>query len=102
MGCHCSNNSLQVVNLPNAKLASNTLPVEVMSGLDRVLRTGALVSTAQTARKYALRPGEREEGLAGYQSTALEAEIHSKELSDYSVQTQAAGIPHSSGGNSYL
>lgn len=34
------------------KFASNTLPPEVVAGLDKVLRNGALASNMQTSRKW--------------------------------------------------
>jgi len=54
MGCRGSRSTVKAVNgeAHVQKFASNTLPQEVIAGLDKVLRNGALSSNLQTSRKW--------------------------------------------------
>lgn len=54
MGCRGSRSTVRAVNVEAhaQKFASNTLPPEVIAGLDKVLRNGALASNLQTSRKW--------------------------------------------------
>lgn len=54
MGCRGSRSTVKAVNgeAHAQKFASSTLPQEVIAGLDKVLRNGALASNLQTTRKW--------------------------------------------------
>ena len=71
MGCRGSKSTIKAVNVDAQvnKLASNTLPPEVMAGLDKILRTSAGAGTILTTRKSPNRQLERqttEETQRGY------------------------------------